>query len=95
METIKHALAYQLWGIAVGWWLVGGAVFAAQEAIARSPKLKANTYVQAVGNIAAKLKGTVLGKFPVLAQVLAILGAMQTPTPPTMAEQAEKKAVNS
>ena len=81
MEAIKHAAFYVIWGAPVWAWLVGGAILAAQEAVARSPKLKANTYVQMVGNVAAKLKGTVLGKFPVLAQVLAVLGTMQTPAP--------------
>jgi len=94
MEAIKHAALYVIWGAPVWAWLVGGAILGAQEAIARSPKLKANTYVQAVGNIAAKLKGTVLGKFPVLAQVLAVLGAMKTPEPePALAESAADKAV--
>lgn len=79
MDHIKAALSYHLAGVAIGWWLSGILIVAAQEIIARSPKLRANTYVQAIGNVAARLKGTVLGKFPVLAQVLAILGTMQTP----------------
>lgn len=82
---IKHVALYPLWGAPVWAWLAVSAIAGAQEWISRSPKLKANTYVQAIGDLATRARGTVLGKFPVLAQALAVLGAMKTPAPPPAA----------
>lgn len=81
MDTIKHAMLFVIWGEPVWAWLLGGAIFGAQEAISRSKKIKALTYAQAIGNGAAWLRRTIVGKFPVVGQVLAIIAMMQTPQP--------------
>lgn len=84
MEAIKHAMLYVLWGAPVWAWLVGGALLGAQEVFSRSKKIKALTYAQALGNGAAWLRRTIVGKFPVVGQVLAVLAMLETPKPPAV-----------
>lgn len=92
--AIKHALFYSLFGYPVYAYLIAGALIGAQEVINRSKKLKAQTYAQAVGNLFALLQRGILGKFPVVAQVIAVLASMKTPEPaPALAESAADKAV--
>lgn len=86
-----HALWMWLiatWHGAPVWaWLSLVAIIITQDIIARSTKLKANSYVQMIGNAANWLRSTILGRFPVFAQLLAILGLSRTPGLPLPAGQ--------
>lgn len=81
---IKNALTYVVLGYPVWAYLVAGALLGAQEVINRSQKLKAQTYAQVVGNAFAFAQKTILGKFPVVGHLIAVLAMLQTPQQPSV-----------
>lgn len=93
MEAIKHAMTYSLLGYPIYAYLIAGALVGAQELINRSQKLKAQTYAQAFSNVFAVAQKTILGRLPIVAQLLAVLASMKTPDlQPALAQSAVEKA---
>lgn len=78
LQHLRAAMVHQLLGAPVWGWLAALAL-AAQEGLARSPRWKSNTWAQAVGNVAARLRETLVGRFPVVSQLLWLLALPRTP----------------
>ncbi len=82
METLRHVLTYPvlglpLWNVAL-FWLILPLV---NELIARNPKWRAQSALQAVANLVAT---SPLAKVPLVAQTLLIFTVFKTPTPPSL-----------
>jgi hypothetical protein len=94
MDKLHALVMFKILGYPVYAYLIVGGLVGVQEFINRSKWLKAQTYAQAVGNVFALAQKTILGKFPIVAQLIALLATMKTPEPvPALAQSAEDKAV--
>lgn len=94
MDKLHALVMFKILGYPVYAYLVVGGIVGAQEFINRSNWLKAQTYAQAVGNFFALAQKTILGRLPIVAQLIGVLAVMKTPQPaPALADSAADKAV--
>ena len=84
MQWLKHAATYMMWGAPVWVWLLTVVGLPIANEIVQRSKVKSNSLLQVVGNVADKLGATPLCKIPIVAQILATLAVMKTPTKPAI-----------
>jgi len=80
MQTLHAISVYLILGMPVWAWAGLAFVVITQDVLARS-RFKSNSYVQLAGNIADRLRQTLLGRFPIVAQILGLFALGRTPAP--------------
>lgn len=81
MTAVVAWLNHAWHGAPVWAWAAIVALVVGQDLLARSKKVQANAYGQAIGNIAKLLRNTLLGRFPVVGQILMLVGMLGTGDP--------------
>ncbi len=93
MESIKHVLMYPLFGGVPVWnFALMSVIFPLlNELIARNPKWRAQSFLQAIGNV---FSSPPLSQIPIVAQALMVFTVFRTKQPPALdgAEVVARKA---